>query len=203
MGAASKPRLATADDLEAIVETLTLAFADDPVWQPTLVRPTGSLEDVRPFWRIMVQGALRYPHVWMLDGAAAVAVWIPPGGTEMTESQLAEMIELAEERLGAAGRDYLRRVFDLFESAHPHAEPHYYLTLLGTHPDHRGHGLGMALLRENLARIDGEGMPAYLESSNPRNDARYQEVGFRPVVSFELPLDGATLTGMWRPPRTA
>ncbi len=197
------PRLATAADVEAIVETLTLAFADDPVWQPTLVRPTGSVEDARPFWRIMVQGAMRYPWVWVVDEVAAVAVWIPPGGVELTEEQYADMIDLALERFGASARDYLLRVFELFESSHPHDEPHYYLTLLATHPEHRGHGVGMALLRENLARIDAEGMPAYLESSNPRNDARYQGVGFRPVVSFELPLDGAAVTGMWRPARSA
>jgi GNAT superfamily N-acetyltransferase len=39
-------------------------------------------------------------------------------------------------------------------------EPHYYLSLLGTRDEHRGRGLGMALLKENLARIDAERMPA-------------------------------------------
>jgi ribosomal protein S18 acetylase RimI-like enzyme len=28
---------------------------------------------------------------------------------------------------------------------HPREPPHYYLTLLGTHPDHRGKGIGMRL----------------------------------------------------------
>ena len=39
----------------------------------------------------------------------------------------------------------------------------------------------MALLVENLQRIDGERMPAYLESSNPANNHRYERHGFAKV----------------------
>ena len=85
-----------------------------------------------------------------------------------------------------------------FEQAHPRTEPHYYLSLLGNHEEQRGRGLGMALLKENLMRIDAENMPAYLESSNPANNHRYKSVGFVPVTSFQAPHEGPTLTGMWR-----
>ena len=33
-----------------------------------------------------------------------------------------------------------------FVSSRPKAPPHYYLSLFGTDPAHRGHGHGMALL---------------------------------------------------------
>ena len=58
-----------------------------------------------------------------------------------------------------------------FDAAHPHHEPHYYLSLLGTADAHRGRGLGMALLKENLARIDAERMPAYLEFEQSRQQS--------------------------------
>jgi len=60
----------------------------------------------------------------------------------------------------------------------------------------------MDLLRENLARLDAEGAAAYLESSNPGNDARYAGVGFRPVGAFSAP-GGQRLTMMWRNPAPA
>ena len=88
-----------------------------------------------------------------------------------------------------------------FEAAHPRQLPHYYLSLLGTRDDQRGRGVGMALLREILARIDAEHAPAYLESSNPANNHRYQSVGFESVVTFKAPGDGPEVTGMWRPAR--
>jgi hypothetical protein len=58
----------------------------------------------------------------------------------------------------------------------------------------------MALLRENLARIDEAGYPAYLESSNPANDARYAGVGFVPRARITAP-SGHTMTTRWRPAR--
>jgi GNAT superfamily N-acetyltransferase len=87
-----------------------------------------------------------------------------------------------------------------FEAAHPHERPHFYLTMLGTHPQHRGKGIGMALLAETLARIDVERAPAFLESTNPANDHRYERVGFRPSGRFELGEDGPDVTQMWREP---
>jgi GNAT superfamily N-acetyltransferase len=81
------------------------------------------------------------------------------------------------------------------------AEPHYYLSLLGTHPDHRGAGHGMRLLADNLERIETEGMPAYLESTNPANNPRYGRVGFEIVGSFEGYVAGSVITTMWRPAR--
>ena len=56
----------------------------------------------------------------------------------------------------------------------------------------------MALLAENLERMDGEGVPAYLESSNPANDRRYRAVGFDPVGAFTTPDAERTVTTMWR-----
>lgn len=58
----------------------------------------------------------------------------------------------------------------------------------------------MGLLRENLARIDALGMPAYLESSNPTNNDRYESVGFAPQQELVMP-SGQVVTTMWRPKR--
>jgi len=59
----------------------------------------------------------------------------------------------------------------------------------------------MRLLADNLARIDAEKMPAYLESTNPANDARYGRVGFERIGAFEGYLPGTAITTMWRPAR--
>jgi ribosomal protein S18 acetylase RimI-like enzyme len=88
---------------------------------------------------------------------------------------------------------------DQFEKNHP-SEPHYYLSLLGTHTERRGAGLGMNLLRECLARIDALGGASYLESSNPVNNERYRSVGFTDYGSFTVP-SGHVVTTMWRPAR--
>ena len=59
----------------------------------------------------------------------------------------------------------------------------------------------MELLAENLRTIDTtDPRPAYLESSNPANDARYARHGFEPVGSISRPDGRAKATKMWREP---
>jgi len=184
-----RSRPATGSDLEQVTATLTAAFAGDPLWRWAFP-DFGDLELV---WRLMLTSALRYPWLRIVDGCAAAAYWVPPGGTELTEEEEAELERMVPDRVV----ELLHR----FEAAHPRDRPHYYLSLLGTHPDHRGKGLGMALLAENLALIDAEGLPSYLESSNPANDARYEGVGFVRVGEFTTPDGVHTVTTMWREPR--
>jgi GNAT superfamily N-acetyltransferase len=96
--------------------------------------------------------------------------------------------------------DLIEQVFARFEASHPRDRDHFYLSLLGTHTDHRGRGIGMELLAANLSDIDALQMPAYLESTNPKNLTRYESVGFEICGTFDLPDDGPTVTTMWREP---
>jgi GNAT superfamily N-acetyltransferase len=139
---------------------------------------------------------MRFPWTMVTHHCEAAAVWIPPGEPEMSPQEERDLVALTERMLGAAQTRVVFDVFRRLEDAHPD-QPHYYLSLLGTHDDHRGRGLGMALLAATLEAVDGDGMPAYLESTNPANDARYMRVGFRPVGSVELE-NGHRITTMWR-----
>ena len=93
--------------------------------------------------------------------------------------------------------DGVHALFDCFGEHHPDNERHYYLSLWATHREHAGCGLGTAPIHENLAHIDAERMPAYLESTNPANLPRYEALGFRRRAEFG-PVDGPLITTMWR-----
>ena len=54
--------------------------------------------------------------------------------------------------------------------------------------------------RADLAALDRDGAPAYLESTNPANLRRYEGAGFRPYGSFPLPGGGPLVTQTWREP---
>jgi GNAT superfamily N-acetyltransferase len=193
-------RRASLADCDAVTTITTLAFANDPLWSHAMATPDGSTDHHARFWRLFIQGALRYPWVWVTTGGEATSIWIPPDGTEMSEEQEDQLTELANECLASAADNYVE-LLARFDAAHPRDEPHYYLSLLGTHPDHRGKGIGMALLEHDLGLIDAEGFPAYLESSNPANNARYAGVGFQAVGEFAYPGEGPLVTTMWRPAR--
>ena len=195
-------RIATAADIDRAAETITLAFAIDPVWEVALRRPDGRVDHHQPYWRTFVAAAQEQGNVWLLDAGAAVAVWIPPGGRELSDDALTELERFNEETLGAVGAREIAELYERFEANHPAAPAHAYLSLLATHPDQRGRGIGQALLAASLGRWDELGMPAYLESTNPANDHRYERAGFRRLGTFRAVRDGAPITTMWRSPAT-
>jgi GNAT superfamily N-acetyltransferase len=190
-------RLATSRELDRATETITLAFAEDPVWSVALARPDGRVDHHVPYWRLFVDGAFEQGGIWVLDDAA-VAVWIPPGGRELSESGITELERFNVASLGDAGARDMGELYERFESNHPPTPPHAYLSLLATHPDHRGKGVGQQLLAQTLASWDAAGAPTYLESTNPGNDHRYERAGFRRVGGFTAVRDGASITTMWR-----
>jgi GNAT superfamily N-acetyltransferase len=149
--------------------------------------------------RFWVQGATRNPWVRMTDGAQAAAVWLPPGAAEMTPEEEAQLEVFVSQALGPRAHEVLN-LFERFAEHHPDDEAHYYLSLWGTHRDHAGRGIGTALIHDNLARIDAERMPAYLESTNPANLPRYEALGFHRRGEFG-PVDGPVITTMWRDAR--
>ena len=193
-------RPAIRDDLAAVTETISLAFHDDPTWTWGFPDAESRQAGYAAFWGLLIKGALRYPWVMVTESCEAAAVWIPPGGTELSAEDEELFAPLAEELFGSRAGDVLELIAR-FEANHPREEPHYYLSLLGTHPDHAGRGLGMALLAENLAQIDGEHLPAYLESTNPANNPRYERHGFVATGAFYPPHHDVPVTTMWRDAR--
>jgi GNAT superfamily N-acetyltransferase len=193
-------RVASGDEIPAAVEALARAFYADPVWGWAFPDPERRLEQHRAVWGLVARAALSYESAWLTGDCAAVALWIPPGKPELLPEDGARLEGLLLELLGdGAGR--VLETFARFEAAHPTAEPHYYLSLLATDPGQRGRGLGMGLLAATLERIDAEGAPAFLESSNPANTPRYERLGFAVCGEFELPEGGPSVTQMWRDPR--
>ncbi|MFD8079709.1 GNAT family N-acetyltransferase [Streptomyces sp. NPDC059718] len=186
-------------DVDAIVETLTTAFFHDPLWGPAFPDAEHRAAQAASMWRLYATSALRYSWLLVTRNAEAVAVWIPPGADELTPQEAAGLKDLLERAATPAAARTVLDIADRFEAARP-AEPHFYLTLLATHDRHRGHGLGMRLLADSLERIDALGAPAYLESSNPANLARYASVGFTARDRVTAPT-GHVVTTMWRPAR--
>lgn len=187
------------DGVRAASESLALAFRRDPVWGVALAVPDGSQDHLLPFWRFYVEGAQRYDTVFTSAGAGTVSVWIPPGGTEMSQDQDSEIRELVDRALAPTRATALFELWERFEENHPHVERHAYLSLLATRPTLAGHGYGQAHLTIDLARWDAAGTPTYLESTNPANNQRYARQGYVPVGQFETVLDQAVVTTMWRP----
>jgi ribosomal protein S18 acetylase RimI-like enzyme len=194
-------RRATAADAVLVSRTLANSFADDPVvsWllPHTLSRRAWR---VQRLWAVTTRSYLRNgkPAFVTGDGHGA-ALWSPPGAWAPTASdQIRDLLPMT----AVFGRGLVRasQMQTQVVKLHPRRPKHWYLYAIGTRVESQGRGLGSALLREVLDKVDEAGEAAYLESSNIRNVPLYQRHGFEVVEEIQLLGDGPQMWRMWREP---
>jgi GNAT superfamily N-acetyltransferase len=194
-------RKATLADRVVVADTLASAFAEDPVccW---MCGQVDSERRMTPFWQSLARTGLRKPEheIYLSNDGSSVAIWrgidqwkLPPSDIVRSVPAMVSSLRL---RLPIA-----LQLLGVMEKAHP-TEPHYYLEFLGTKRERQGHGGGSAVMSIMLERCDIEGVPAYLESSNPRNIPFYARHGFVERGVVPAPRHGPVLTAMWRDPRS-
>jgi ribosomal protein S18 acetylase RimI-like enzyme len=163
-------------DQDRAVAALVAAFAADPAVRWMYPRAQQYREHFPEFVAALGGKAFTYDTVDELNGSACAAFWLPPG-VQPDEGAIVDLL------LRSVGKDRQPEMFSILEQMgeyHPE-EPHWYLPFIGVAPEVQGRGLGSALLRRGLARCDHEGVPAYLESTNPRNVPFYERFGFKAI----------------------
>jgi ribosomal protein S18 acetylase RimI-like enzyme len=192
-------RRARGSDHPTVALTLAAAFDRDPITS-FCVRT-----DARHQWamRVAFKRALdlfqAHDLTFVANDGQGAALWARHDQWQLTFWQEWMLIPLYIRVCGIGRFMRLSHGFDSMKSHHP-TEPHYYLYLLGVHPDHQLQGLGSALLCTMLERCDREHMPAYLEASSPRNIPFYKKHGFQVIEEFPFGPSGPPLTAMWRRP---
>jgi len=186
--------VAPADETKA-VDVIVLAFSADPAARWAWSDPHAYLEHFPRFVRAFGGGAFRNDSADQVADVAGAALWLPPG-VEPDEAALTALIE------STAPKHLLGDIFGVLEqmgSHHP-TEPHWYLPLIGVDPPQQGRGHGAALMRHALVRCDRDHVPAYLESSNPRNIPLYQRHGFEVLGTIQVG-SSPSIVPMLRKPR--
>jgi GNAT superfamily N-acetyltransferase len=138
-------------------------------------------DDAGDVGRVLAEGFAADPVMtWVFDGPGRRAV-PRSAGTDVHPRRL--------DRLAA---------LDAATHAHHPEGDLWFLSSIATVEEAQGQGRGSALLEWSLPRVDADGLPAYLESTNPRNVSFYRRFGFVETATIELP-GGPSLVGMWRP----
>ncbi len=191
-------RRASNADWRRLGEITGEAFVDDPVNRWVFSRP-GS---IRSMFSVLAREIyLGHGHCY-LAGDDGATMWLPPGANAApTNIGLLHFVcgQLANGTPGAIRRGMA--LSNLMAEWHPR-EPHAYLFSIGTRKAARGKGLGKALFAPVLAACDREGIPVYLENSNPANSGFYGAHGFERLGTFEVGPGGPIMEPMWRAPRT-
>lgn len=155
------------------------------------------------FYRHLVSGLFLERGLMFMDsGARSAALWLPPGVAHQWPGGISQL-RLVLRLLWHSGSKVfprIRQAEEVMVRRHP-GEPHYYLHAIGARRDCQGQGLGSALMKHVIRRCDEEGVPAYLESSSPRNVPLYERHGFEVQATEPIGEGGPPMFFMWREPR--
>jgi len=196
-------RKATGADVPRLAQSLANAFYDDPVISWMIPDDEKRLR-LGPFgfgtWLQKIY--MPKSEVYTDEARAVGALWAPPGKWRMSVGLQARLAPRMFRLFGVRRMPQILKGLATLDKAHPDDQPHYYLGILGTDPDHQGKGLGGAAMQPVLERCDTEGLGAYLESSKEQNVPFYRRHGFEVTGEIHMP-DGPPLWPMWRDPQPA
>ncbi|MEZ5374977.1 MAG: GNAT family N-acetyltransferase [Acidimicrobiales bacterium] len=202
-------RQAATDDVGAVAELLTDAFADY-VWTTWAVpaddhrRRLHTIYAVHSaigahrgdLWVLEVDGEIRSAAAWsLLDGAAVPSMDAYRGVPDELIERVSALADVFGDRLPAVQRA---------EAATLVARPsgaYWFLDCVGTAPAAQGQGFGHRLLTSVLDQLDADRLPTALETSTESNVRRYEKLGFAVTATLDVGDGAPTVWVMTRPPR--
>lgn len=174
-------RSAAASDLDPVVHCLVAAFAADPITGFLLGSGPGYADRLRAFFSLLLRARLALGSPVLVargaEGVLGAAMGNPASPSSWPDHLEQEWSGL--ESLAPGFDERAARYEQVAERCKP-AVPHYYLGVIGTHPDMQGRGIGNQLIRSfcDLSAADPESGGVYLETANPSNVRFYQRAGF-------------------------
>jgi GNAT superfamily N-acetyltransferase len=159
-------RTMTPDEEGPAIAIMVLAFAADPIMRWAWPHIHRYMAAMPRFVRASGGGAFAHGAAYCTNDCTGAALCLPPGVGPDDD----RLDELMASTASPAAREAGRAIFHQAQYPHP-GEPHWYLPLVGVDPAYQGRGHGDALMAYALERCDRDKLPAYLESTNPRNVA--------------------------------
>lgn len=177
--------------MPAVCATFARSFWDDPVMR-WLFPDDETFRDgtvMRDFFRRLIA----HEHSLVTPDVVAFSLWIPPGRPEV------EIESTATE----PPSDLLAKFIALRGAleANTPTDEHWYLQMVGTHPDWQRRGIGATLIYEGISWARRDGLGVYLETETPENVAYYRHLGFEVRTEWDVPEAGPHMWGMWHPCR--
>ncbi len=189
---------ATRDKVAPLANALARAFQNEPAFGYIIPDPQSRRAALNRAFPMFIREDMAKGVAYATPGCEAVTLWRAPG---QAHDGLWDTIRLlpaytASLRSGLMRGERISRHI----AKHLPKEPVWYLHFAGCDPAHQGRGMGGAAIRAGLARADDDGVPAYLETADPKNLGIYIALGFEHIHEWDVP-GGPHFWGMQRKPR--
>jgi GNAT superfamily N-acetyltransferase len=171
------------DDREAVVVTVTAAFANDPAWSFLL---EDAYDRLAPeFAGALFDTRVNSEGVWVTSDLAAVAMWEQMGGDRPPAVGSEQIWKGFRAAAGESAWTRLTEYERAVDVARP-TSPYWYLGVLATRPDRLREGLATAVMTPVLERADREGLDCCLETSTAANLRFYEGRGFIDTTAVHI-----------------
>ena len=191
---------AKAADYRQVANLFAEVFAEDPVWTALAPHDVSRAKIIRTTFRHALKngGHEHFDVVRDANGEVLAALNYEPPQSGSAGGELIDRV------LGGASwavSPTMRRSFKHDAAVHSHRPkgPHWYLRDLVVSRQARGMGVGSAVLRSRLQKVDEDGLPAFLESTSEASKRLYERLGFQHLETVEV-VPGAKSFIMVRPP---
>ena len=168
-------------DRDKAISAVVQGFSADPVARWTYPDSQQYVEHFPTFVKVFAGAAFEHGTADCVDGYPAAALWLPP----TVHPDEKALFTLLQDSVAQRDQAEVFAVFEQMDAYHP-AEPHWYLPMIGVDPAHQGKGYGSALLKHALARCDGDGKLAYLESTSVESLRLYERHGFELLGTIQV-----------------
>lgn len=188
-------------ELAAIRAVIGRAYADDPLSAWIFPDASSRVDACATWYGLFAETYARCAQVTWLADDEAVCLWHTPDDPELAWPSVPSIGGVLAAFVGADGAERVGNALHPISELTP-AEPHVYVNFLAVDPARQGAGAGLRAIAPALEAARVRRLGVRLESTNPRNLAFYERLGFERRA--ELPLsDGPLLVSMWLPPMEA
>lgn len=184
------------DEIDRTILPIVLAFCADPFVRWFLPDPWQFMTYFSRLAQVHARTVVEYGAAYRTTDFRGAAFWYPPG----SHPDRATLGALIREALDDVWFEKTSPIFERMGTFAP-AGPHWYLRQIGVDPALQRRRYGSALIETKLRDCDADGVPAYLESSSPRNRALYERHGFSAIGEIQVG-DSPPIWPMLRQPRS-
>jgi ribosomal protein S18 acetylase RimI-like enzyme len=169
------------DERSRVFAAMATAFSADPLMRWMFPEAADFVAAATgEFYDAFGGGAIDQGTAFRCNGYEGAAMWHPPGSGPDVERLVAAM----QNTVSADIQQECMGLLEGMERYHPEGDC-WYLAILGVDHAYQGRGHGALLMKHALARVDAQGLPAYLESSNPMNISLYKRHGFEEMGTIQ------------------
>lgn len=165
---------------QKVLSTVLMGFSADPFVRWIYPEAGNYMNFISAFnarWGKAVDTNTAY----VVEGFKGTALWLPPN----IEADEEAFVKEIEQNVLIEKQESLFKILEELEKYHPEV-PCWYLPIIAVDPHYQNNGIGSLLMKHALEKIDSDGLPAYLESSNPRNMSLYKRYGFETMGQIKV-----------------